>query len=496
MSAFFDTAQAGPLGNGLLSPAGSVTDAELITRIAGYKRQIAGRYRAISPEEIQFLPKTKTLVSPKIDGQFWCMVIDTTGDGEPEIALVSPKGKVISGDVPLLAEARKNVGPRAVGRTIVPGELFALRKGGRPRVGDVGKALGGGADAQVARLGFFAFDLMDGGDGECPEPTPDYPGRLDVLQRLFAGGQRVQAIKTEEVGGPDDVKRLFGEWVEGGKGEGLVVRPEDGRIFKLKPIFTLDAAVIGFTEKNDEPNHVRSLLLAVMRENGQFQLIGSVGNMGSDELRAEIYRRLSPTVVDSSYRFASSTGALYRFVKPEMVVEVKVTDLQVEDTSGRPVRRMVLEVDEHEGWTPIQLKSGASLIHPIMSRVRDDKKVDGVDVRASQILERVEIEELNQAVERIERPKSQLIRREVYTKATKGKTAVRKLVIWQTHKDTVDPEFPPFVVHWTDFSPGRKEPLKREVRLAPTQDAALAVGDEMIQSNIKKGWALYEAPAD
>ena len=487
MSGFYTNVQAGPLGGGHLSPAGSVTDPELSSRIAGYKRQIAGRYRAISPDEVHFLPKSGMLVSPKIDGQFWCLVADG-GD----VVLVSPNGKVISGSIPLLDEARKSLLSKVQGRLIVPGELFALRKGGRPRVGDVGKALGGGENAEVARLGFFAFDLMAGGDAETPEPPADYAGRLEVIQRLFEGGQRVQAIRTEAVHGPEEVQRLFGEWVEGGKGEGLVVRPDDGRIFKLKPIFTLDAAVIGFTEKSEEPDHVRSLLLALMRENGQFQLIGSVGNLGSDSLRADLFQRLSPAAVDSTYRFASSTGALYRFVRPEIVVEVKVTDLQVEDTSGRLIRRMVLEFDE-TGWTPIQLKSGASLIHPIMSRVRDDKKVDSTDIRAAQILERCEIEELDQTVQRIRHPKSEVLRREVYAKVTKGKTAVRKLVIWRTHKDEIDPLFPPYVVHWTDYSPGRNAPIQREVRLAPDEAAAQALGDEMVAGGVKKGWEKVEA---
>lgn len=481
---FYSVAQAGPLGSGgLLSPAGSLSDPELSAQVTGYKRRVAGRYRAISPADIRFLPKGKVWVSPKVDGQFWCLVIK---DGEA--VLVSPKGKVISGDVPVLKEIRAKVLPRVHGDLMVAGELFALRQGGRPRVGDVGKALGGGENAEVARLGFFAFDLISGGDADSPEPSAEYAGRLEVLERLFAGGQRAQAITTEVVSEPDGVQRLFGEWVEGGKGEGLVLRPEDGRVFKLKPVFTLDAAVIGFTEKTDEPAHVRSLLLALMRENGQFQLIGSVGNIGSDSLRAELYQRLQPSVVDSSYRFASSTGALYRFVRPDIVVEVKMTDLQVEDTSGRPVRRMVLELDGAAGWTPTQLKFGASLIHPIMTRVRDDKTVDPVDVRASQVLERCEIEELNEAVERIERPKSEVIRRQVFAKTVKDKRAVRKLLIWKTNKDKKDPDYPPFVVHWTDFSPGRKQPLQRDVRLAPDEATALALGDDMLKAGVKRGW--------
>ncbi|MEM1203571.1 MAG: hypothetical protein AAGN66_10120 [Acidobacteriota bacterium] len=479
---FYRTLDARPLGDGLLSPAGSVTDPQLAARISGYKRAVAGRYKAISPDQIATLPEGPTLVSPKIDGQFWCLVAD--GD---EVVLVSPKGKVISGDVPCLVEARERLVGRAVGRTILPGELFALRRGGRPRVADVGGALGGGG-ADVARLGFFAFDLLDGGDAEAPEPAADYADRLPVIERLLAGGRRVQAIRTERVGSPDEVRRLFGEWVDGGKGEGLVVRPFDGRVFKLKPVFTLDVAVVGFTEKTEERDHVRSILLALVRENGQFQLVGSCGNLGTDEFRAELYRALGPTVVESSYRFASSTGALYRFVDPKMVVEIKCTDVLVEDSSARPVRRMVLDFAPGVGWTPVQLKSGASLLHPIFERIRDDKQVDTVDVRAAQVLERVEIPELDQAVARVERPKSEIVRREVYTKTTKDKLAVRKLLIWRTHKEEVDPAYPPFVVHWTDFSPGRKQPLQREVRLAPDLETADGIAEAMLAKGVKRGW--------
>ena len=490
---FFTLDGSSPLGQGTLSPAGSITDRELASRVSGYKRQIAGRYRAISPDEVTSLPSSPTLVSPKIDGQFWCLVIDGG-----EAALVSPNGKVIAGQVPVLIEIRTKVLPRVAGDQplIVAGELFALRKGGRPRVADVSSALAGGVDAEVARIGFFAFDLLEGGDSEQPEPAADYPGRLETLRRLFAGGQRAQAIKTELVHGPSEVSALFGEWVEGGKGEGLVVRPEDGRIFKLKPIFTFDAAVIGYTEKSEEPEHVRSLLLAMIREDGQFQLVGSVGNLGTDDLRAELFQQLSPSVVPSTYRFASSTGALYRFVEPKVVVEVRVTDIQVEDGSGRPIRRMVLELSDDDGWAPLQLRSGVSLIHPIMSRVRDDKVVNETDVRAAQILERVEVPELEQRVAKIVRPVSEIIQREVYTKTTKGKTAVRKLLVWATNKKDVDSDFPAYVVHWTDYSPNRKDPLKREVRLAPDRETADELAAAMLADGVKKGWQKVEAQAE
>ena len=126
---------------------------------------------------------------------------------------------------------------------------------------------------------------------------------------------------------------------------------------------------------------------------------------------------------------------------------------------------------------------------PRLERLRDDKAVNPVDVRASQVLERVALGALDRKAEKVALPKSEVLRREVWTKVTKGKTAVRKLVIWRTNKDQLDPTWPAYVVHWTDYSAGRKGPLKREVRLAPNKAGALLIGDKFIDKNIKKGWS-------
>ncbi len=475
----FDRSHAAPFGPGRLGPAGSIRDTDLAKLVAGYKRTIASRYRALVPEELDSLPSGNMWVSPKIDGQLWFLFVE--GD---ECALVAPNGKVLGGALPVLEEARKLVVPRARGRLVLAGELFAIRKGARPRCGDLAQALG---VADVARLGFHAFDLLMGGDEANSGPMPMYGDRLDAMRRLCAGGKRLQAIKTESCASVARVRELFAEWVQGGKGEGLVVRTESfGRIYKIKGAFTLDAVVIGFTERSDEESQVRSLLLAVMKENGQFQLLGSCGNLGDGELRHRLHDLLAPTVTASTYSFASSSGALFRFVRPEVVVEVKVTDVQVEDSSGQPIYRMVLVLDD-SCWTQLASMPGVSILHPVLERVRDDKQVCWSDVRAEQILERVHVDDLDDAAETVERPKSELIRREVYRKITKDRVAVRKLLVWKTHKEH-DPNWPAYVVHWTDYSPGRKAPLQREVRLAPTADAATAIADAMVAAGVKRGW--------
>ena len=483
---FYTTDNAAPLGNGHLAPVGCVQDGDLERLFTGFKRTVASRYRALSPEDLdEYCPPGQLHVSPKIDGQMWYLVLE---DGDAW--LVSHRGRVIGGDVPMLNEARKGPATRVEGRTIFAGELWCVRKEGRPRVGDVGVALAGGADAQVARLGFFAFEKLLGRDvgGASNPDMPEYKDRLAFMQKVFEGGKRVKVIKTELVSGTSAVRGLFEDWCEGGKGEGLVLRTADNRVHKVKPTFTLDAVVIGYTERREYAGSVRSVLLAVMREDGKFQLIGSCGNFSGDDFRVQFHKTLSPTVVDSAFRYASSSGALYRFVKPEIVVEITVTDIQVEDSAGRHITRMVLDYDAAKGWRSTRPMPGISILFPRFVRIRDDKGVNPVDIRASQVLERVQLDDLEQKAEEVSLPKSEILRRDVWVKTTKGTDAVRKLLVWKTGKDGHDPSWPAFVVHWTDYSPGRKAPLQRKVRLAPTQTIAMELADDLVTANIKRGW--------
>lgn len=480
--ALFSVDSARPLGKGKQSPAGSISDPELASHLRNYKRVVAGSYRALVQEDLATaLPHGPLLVSPKIDGELWFLVMD--GD---EVFLSSPTGRVVSGDIPVLTEAKAAAG-RARGRTVVAGELFAVKPAGqgRARVGDLAAVMGGEDKAQVERMAFHAFDLLVGGDAESPTRSIVYGERLEVLKRLFAGGKRAQAIRTEATTAGDRVQALWNEWVEGGKGEGLVIRAE-GLVLKVKPSITIDAAVIGYTDSSDDPESVGALLMALLREDGQFQVIGSCGNMPGEERRA-FKKMMAGKEIASNFRYANSKGALYRFVKPETVIEFKVTDIQGEDSSGDPIHRMVLEHGA-KGWTTVREMPGASILHPVFVRLRDDKSVNPTDVRVAQVLERCLVDGLAKKAERVQLPASAVVRREVYAKEAKGQVAVRKLVLWQTNKETLDRSYPAYVVHWTDYSAGRKDPLQREVRVAPSLAEAQRIADEIIAENIKKGW--------
>ena len=207
----------------------------------------------------------------------------------------------------------------------------------------------------------------------------------------------------------------------------------------------------------------------------------------SSETREALFGRISPLATTADFRHASHDGALYRFVKPELVIEVKVTDILAEEADGEPIKRMVFEYRDG-AYHAARPMPGVSILHPVFVRHRTDKTYDAVDVRISQLTERVTVDDLDKHAEEVDLPASEIMRREVYVKSGKGGTAVRKLVQWRTNKHDVDADFPAFVVHFTDYSPGRKDPLQREVRLAPTFDLAEQIAEEMLAANVKKGW--------
>ncbi len=483
----YSTENSQALGTGKLSGEGSVVDRELADLFINYKKTVASRYMAATADEIEVLISRKEYhVSKKVDGQMWFAVLD----GE-EAFFASPKGKVISGDHPLVNEL-KTLSKAATGRKVVAGELYAEGKRERSRCGDIASALGGGAVADVDRMRFCAFDLCTTSDSPAPEDEADpfaYAPKLAELQGLFAKGKLVQCVATELVSGAAAVRKLYTEWVDSGEQEGLVVRSSKATPFKFKPSITIDAVIIGYTIRREDAEQCSSILLGLMRPDGQIQELGSCGNLGEASFRKELLLKLTPLSVESEYRRASSSGALYRFIEPSIVVEIKSTDIQSDNSSGDPIRRMALQYSADKGWQRLRKMPVASMLHPVFVRFRDDKSFCENDIRMSQLDAHVYVRDSKESATVIELSPSTILRREVYTKTSKGSLMVRKLVVWKSNKNEEDSAYAPYVVHFTDYSANRKDPLKREVRLAGTEEKAIAIADAILTKNIKKGWA-------
>lgn len=65
---------------------------------------------------------------------------------------------------------------------------------------------------------------------------------------------------------------------------------------------------------------------------------------------------------------------------------------------------------------------------------------------------------------------------------------VQKFVVWKTNKEQTG-RFPAYVFHLTDFSAGRKEPLKRDIRVSSNKKQIVALAEEFVAAGVKKGWS-------
>jgi hypothetical protein len=94
----------------------------------------------------------------------------------------------------------------------------------------------------------------------------------------------------------------------------------------------------------------------------------------------------------------------------------------------------------------------------------------------------------------IQLPCSTVLRREVFYKKASGNLCVRKSVAWKTNKDEIDPLYPAYVVFFTDFVPGRENPLKTSVRVASSMERINILTDTWLDKNAKAGWKRYGEP--
>jgi hypothetical protein len=305
---------------------------------------------------------------------------------------------------------------------------------------------------------------------------------------LIQSSPQLSVVEVEEMQ-PATVKSRFDDEVVSGVSEGLIIRLPSGLIYKLKPSIMIDAVIIAYTAKVDSSELVRSILLGLMHASGEIQLLGGCGNLGSDQDRKNLLEKILGSKVPSSIRYASDGGGLYTFVKPEVVVEVRVTDLQAEKTDGS-LSLSTVALFAEGGWKGIRTSPCPRPIHPVLERVRDDKVVNSTDIRFDQISPY--LIEKSTDDEKTNLPKSEVLRREVWSKEAKGQLAVRKLLVWKTNKETIDSSYPAFVVNWTDYSPSRASPLDREVKIAPDRETALTIANALVEENIKKGWYKVE----
>jgi len=439
------------LGKATLDPKGTFANSELMNQIVAYRKVVATNYVLTNPADIERRLSIPLLVSTKLDGELWFLLHDK------EWKLVSPTGRVISGDIEILTEAKS---AKLDTSSIFAGELHVAGQT-RTRIADVTSALAGGDKAKTEMLAYKVFDVVT--SLEVSAIGTPYTQRYEAISKLPTGANFgfVESTPTKSA---TEVAEIFDKQVHASGQEGLVARAEDGRSYKIKPVKDLDAAILGFTERRDADGAlmIRSLLLGLLQEDGTWIPITTTGNVGDNDFRKSLLAQLQSQVRPSSYRRTSEgSGVMYQLVEPTLIAELKCMDLQLEDFHGKPIKHPRLAFDK-DGWRVSGWTNSAAVHNSIVVRLRNDKSCTPEDIGWTQITRLLPIAESN---EELKVGASEVIRRQVWSKEGSGKVDVRKLVLWKTNKDAAG--YPAFVIHWTDYSSTRKSPLDREVRLAP-----------------------------
>jgi hypothetical protein len=460
----------------------ALTDPWLLSRAQECRRHLAARMLPLDVGDVRKrLPPAAYHVSLKVDGEFNLLVY---ADGE--ILTVNPGGTVRVG-LPLMTEAAELLKKAGVNQAIIAGELHYVRADGkRPRVHDVCRVARRPASlGELDGLRFAPFDLVEI-EGKAPAAAFDQTWQR--LTGIFGVGTRCRVVEAVWLKDAAAIERHYRHWVEKGA-EGAVVRSDVAGMFKIKPRHSIDAVVIGFTEgAGERRGMIHDLLVALMRADGCLHVLGHVSVGFRDAERRNLLSDLKDLIVPSDYVEVSDQVA-YHMVRPACVIEISVLDLIAQSTRNAPINKMVLHWNTLEKrYRIVRRLPLVSLISPHFVRRREDKSVNPTDLRLQQVSELVEVAMIDRDARQLNLSRSQVLRREVYTKQFRGQTMVRKLVLWQTNKQRETEGFPGFVIHFTDYSPQRQAPLERDIRVSNSRGQIDELWNDLVKQNIAKGW--------
>lgn len=472
------------IGEYYTGKADALSDSSILQRVRMRKRQLSQMTMALDRDLAKRrIPSGDYHISRKIDGEFTCLVYS-----EGEVFTINPGGTIRIGAA-FHEEAKQILDECGVSFAIFGAELYVRRDDDkRPRVHDVVRvARKPENQEQVDSLCLGIFNIYEW-DNE--ERSGRYADRFDRITELFAEADRVHPVETIIGDGSKAVLKQFKKWVDGENAEGVVARNDTAGVFKVKPRHTIDLAAIGFTEGlDDRAGMIHDVMLAVVRTDGSFHIIGRVGGGFSDDERVELLKQLEGHVVESEYAEVNSDRVAYRMIEPGIVFEISCLDIISTTSRGNTIDKMVLEWDEeNRNWIGVRRLPLCSIISPQYVRIRDDKEAIAEDIHLEQLTGIVDIPNANVVSKELKLPQSELLKRSVATKELRGATMVRKLLMWKTNKEEESRDYPAYVLHLTDFSPNRKDPLKHEVRISSSEDQITEYFKEWQKKYFVGGW--------
>lgn len=501
---------------------GTIPDPRVARMVDGFRRAVLQRFVSLRPtllghlkrgdaavSRVDFNIGDTLLTSVKVDGEGAFLVFDEDEPGEKCYLCSAVNHRTWTG-LPVLDDAVALARKRGIRQVIVAGELHASGSSppefeGRSRLASIAHyARNPGSIEDLERIGFKAFDILELNGENLLGRT--YADRWKGIDKIFPDGGRLAKVRTQVLRARDTWD-FYQQVVEEGGHEGIVIRDANtDRGYKVKPVHTLDAVIIGAVEGVEgsrvAPGMLASALVALRYPDGVYQILGNVGGGLSDDQRRDAWLRVEFTP-SPGFVAATADGRAFRMVKPVLVAEIEFLELVAMTYDDKPVYQNTLVFDDGAGkWEVLRPLPFPKMISPRFVKdhpFREDKTTSVHDVRVAQVDGLVDMT-FSSGVQRVDLPASEVTCRYVFANGDN----VRKVVAWKTNKDQVDPSYPAHVVFMTDYSAKRKDPLQRKVQVTASPDQALALVDRWIDTEIldktgtkyKRGWSLVDKKDD
>ena len=241
------------------------------------------------------------------------------------------------------------------------GELHVLDGNGRPlRLPDLLSARA--KSPELLKLAIFDIVKIEGKD-----PPNDYIWRMEELKTWLNRSKRIYPVPYTICEKQNEVRIIYDQYIMQGY-EGIVARAQ-GKMFKVKPIRSVDCVLIGINKRNKLlQDQVTSIKLAVMDEEGRFVDVGDVASGIDLQLRAYLTKLLQ-------YRVGEDSETIY--IQPYVVLEV---EYQETFEAEKSVRSYV-----GGKYMDVAKTTYFSLRSPRLKRFRPDKKAIPGNIPTTQI---------------------------------------------------------------------------------------------------------------
>jgi bifunctional non-homologous end joining protein LigD len=287
---------------------------------------------------------------PKYDGIRALVAVVPRGPA-CDVTIASRKGNDKTAQFPELTAALAAWGARRGAAALLDGEIVALDAAGQPvGFGHIQDRIHLTDAREIARLAaarpvaFVAFDLLhDGTDDLTARPLADRRVRLEAaLEGLGDGGGPLRLARQAR----GDGTALMAE-AEARGWEGLVVKDarspyRAGRRTlewrKLKLLKRQELVVGGYTEPRGARGWFGALMVGVPIAPGRLRYAGHVGGGFSESELARVGRLLAARATDvCPFESRPPANERPRWVRPELVAEVKFTDWTAEGLLRQPI---------------------------------------------------------------------------------------------------------------------------------------------------------------